>query len=138
MNPNDIPQASWPLQFSMGALQWLELAVYLVGLGIAIWAFRRSRKCGYLVFAVYFTVVALWLVAAVPVWRVMHAHDTPDISAQTEQKMREAEREADNKVLAEAGHPPISFSKSVKIPCGPVALVVGIWLLARREKPSCE
>ena len=103
MNPNDIPQAGWTWQFSMGALQWLEVVVYLIGLGIAVWAFRRSRKCGYLVFAVYFAVVALWLVFAVPVWRVMHANDPPNVSEQTRQKMYAAERDADKKVLAEAG-----------------------------------
>jgi hypothetical protein len=133
MNPNDIPQAGWTFQFSMGALQWLEVVVYLIGLGIAIWAFRRSRKCGYLVLAVYFAVVALWLVFAVPVWRAMHANDPPDVSEQTRQKMYAAERDADKKVLAEAGYPPISVQKTVKIPCGPIALVIGVWLLARRE-----
>jgi hypothetical protein len=135
MNPNDIPQAGWAFQFAMTAVQWLELVVYLVGLGVAIWGFRRSRKCGYLVFAACFAVTALWLVAAVPVWKAMHANDPPDVSEQTRQRMDAAEREAANKVLTEAGHPPLSFNKSVKIPVGPIALVVGVWLLARREMP---
>ena len=135
MDPNDIPQAGWIWQFFAQIVPWLEPAIYLIGLGIAIWAFRRSRKCGYLVFAVYFTVVALWLVFAVPVWRAMHSNDPPDVSEQTRQKMYAAERDADKKVLADAGYPPISVKKTVKIPCGPVALVIGVWLLARRETP---
>ncbi|HUE37455.1 MAG TPA: hypothetical protein VMO20_08700 [Candidatus Acidoferrum sp.] len=135
MNPNDIPQADWTLQFSMGALQWLELVVYLVGLSISIWAFRRSRKCGYLVIAIYFAVVALWLVFAVPVWRVIHAHDAPDISAQMEQKIQEAQRQAAGNVLAEEGRPPMAVRRRIYFPFGPIALVFGVWLLARRETP---
>lgn len=134
MNTNDIPHAGWMLQLSLGALQWLGLVVYLVGLGVAIWAFRRSLKCGYLVIAIYFAVAALWLVFAVPVWRAIHANDAPGISQQTQQKIDAAEKNAANKVLAEAGHPPIyTVTKRVNLPVGPVALVVGVWLLARRE-----
>lgn len=135
MNPNDIPQAGWMFQLLADTAQWLRVIVYLIGLGIAIWAFHRSRKCGYLLFAIYFGLTVLWLVLAVPVWRAIHAHDPPDISEQTRQKIEEAQREAVDKVLAESGQPPMADRQRIYFPFGPTLLVVGVWLLARREPP---
>jgi hypothetical protein len=120
----------------MEIAQWLRTVVYLVGLGIVIWGFFRSRKRGYLVIAIYFALVALWLVFAMPVWRAIHANDPQDVSEQTRQKMYAAERDAASKVLAEAGHPPIPVRKNVNFPLGPIVLVIGVWLLAKREMPA--
>ena len=133
MNQNDMPQANWLFLWLFDAGQWLEPVVYLAGVVVAVWAYRRCRKCGYLVFAIYFALVAFWLVFRVPIWRAMHAHDQSDISAQTEQKIQVAEREAVDKVLAEAGHPSLPLRKNINFPAGAIALVAGVWLLARRE-----
>jgi hypothetical protein len=133
MDPNNIPQADGMLQFFMAAGQWLEPVVYLVGLGIAVWAYRRCHKSGYLLIACYFALVVLWFIFAAPVWRAIHAHDTPDISEQTQQKIDAAERDAANKILAQEGHLVIYVRRYIHISVTPVVLVVGVWLLARRE-----
>ena len=135
MNPGDIPEAGSGWQILADVGPWLGPVVYLIGLAIALWAYRRCRKCGYLVIAIYFAVVAVWPFIRVPIWRAFHANNPPNISEQTEQKIEAAQRDAADKVLAEAGHPPIYARKNIHIPVGAAALVIGVWLLARREAP---
>jgi hypothetical protein len=138
MNPNDIPQAGWMFQLLAETAQWLRVIVYLIGLGIAIWAFHRSRKCGYLIFAIYFALTALWLIVAVPVWRAIHAHDPPDTYEQTRQQIDETQRVPTDSVPTETGHPMIPDRRRVYFPFGPILLVVGVWLLATRETPVAK
>ena len=134
MNPHDIPEASWMFLFAMKAIEWLNPVVYLVGLVIAVWAFRRCRKRGYLVLASYFALVVFWLVAWPAINRAIRAHRPPDVSAQTQQKIDEAVQEAIHKVLVEEGHPEgIPARRTIHYPFGPILLVVGVWLVARRE-----
>src|ERR1035438_6130712 len=82
-------------------VKWLEPIVLLAGLFIAVWAFLRSRKRGYLVFALYF----LLAVSLPPINRAIHANQTPTYSEQIQQKMQAAEKQAIEKVLAENGYP---------------------------------
>ncbi len=120
--------------YSGKIVEWLNPIVYFVGLCISVWAFRRCRKWGYLVVASYFALAVFWLVAWPPIDRAVRAHRPPDISAQTQQKIDAAVREAIHKVLVEEGHPEgIPGRLNVRIPLGPILLVVGLWLVARRE-----
>ena len=107
--------------------------VQIIGLGIAVWAFLRSRKRGYLVVAIYFTLAVFSLLVLPPINRVIRAHHPPDVSEQTEQKINAAEEEAGNKVLADEGHPVLIAKQNVRFPFGSVILVFGSWLVARRE-----
>lgn len=130
MNPNDIPEAGWMFRFLIGAADWLNPMIFLVGLGIAVWAFLRSRKCGYLVLAAYFAVVLLMR----PINRVIRVGRPPDASEQTQQKIDAAVQEAIHKVLVEEGHPEgIPGERTIHFPFGPISLVVGLWLVARHE-----
>jgi hypothetical protein len=138
MDTNDIPQAGLMFQSFVETTRWFQWVVYLIGVGIALWGYFRSRKCGYLVFAVYFAFVVLWFGVWQPIHRSIHAHDPPNISAQTEQKIEEAQRQAADKLLAEAEHPPMTFRQRIYFPFGPIALVIGLWLLARRETPPSK
>lgn len=116
------------------AIEWLNPAIYLIGLSIAVWAFLRSRKCGYLMIAAYFALAVFWLVAWPPIDRTIRAHQAPDISAQTRQKIDAAVEEATQKVLVEAGHPEgIPYRRTLHFPFGPTLLVVGLGLVARKE-----
>jgi hypothetical protein len=116
------------------AVEWLNPAVYFVGLGIAAWAFLRCRKCGYLVLAIYFALAAFELLAMPSIDRAIRAHRPPDVSEQIQQKIDAAVREATHKVLAEEGHPEgISGKRLVNFPFGQILLVAGLWLVARRE-----
>jgi hypothetical protein len=134
MISSDFPEAGWGWRFFAEACQWLGPIIYFIGLAIALWAFQWCRKCGYLVIAMYFAASVLWLFFSVPIWRAFHSDDLSDIERQTEQRVEAAQRDATDKVLAEAGHPPIHARNNISIPVGPAALVIGVWLLARREK----
>jgi hypothetical protein len=108
--------------------------VYFAGLCVAIWAFRRCRKCGYLVLAAYFAMVVFSIAVWPPIGQAIHAHRPPDISAQTQQKIDAAVQEAIHKVLIEEGHPEgIPARRTISFPFGPILLVLGLWLVARRE-----
>jgi hypothetical protein len=133
MNPNDSPEAGWVFQFLMGAAGWLNTVVYLVGLAIAVWAFLRCRKCGYLVIAAYFALALL-----VPSINRLRAPrlPPPDSSEQTQQKIAAAVQEAIHKVLVEEGHPEgITGTHNIRISFSSILLVVGLWLVARHEPP---
>jgi hypothetical protein len=112
----------------------MNLAIYIIGLCIAVWAFLRSRKCGYLVMAAYFALVVFWLVVWPPIDRAIRAHRPPDISAQTQQKIDAAVQDATRKVLVEEGHPEgIPQRRTIHFPFGPILLVLGLWLVAKHE-----
>jgi hypothetical protein len=134
MNSNDIPEAGWMLRFFIGANEWLTPTVYILGFGIALWAFLRCRKCGYLVVAAYFALVVFSLLVMPSINRAIRAHRPPDISEQTQQKIDTAVQEAIHKVLVEEGHPEgIPQKRTVRFPFGPILLVAGLWLVARSE-----
>jgi hypothetical protein len=132
MNPDNIPQASWVLIFLMDAAHWLKPIVYFVGLGVAIWAFLRCGKCGYLVFAAYFALVLFSLLVMPSINRAIRAHRPPDVSEEAQRKMDAAVQQAIDKVIAEEGHP-IVGQKKLYFDIGPIVLVVGLWLVARKE-----
>lgn len=120
------------LYYFFKAVSWLNPALQLVGLGIAVWAFLRCRKCGYLVLAGYFALTIAWR----PITRVLHAHRPPDVSVQTQQKIDAAVNEAIHQVLVAEGHPAgIPAELHINVPLGQAALVFGLWLVARREEP---
>lgn len=135
MNPNDIPQAGWMWQFVTEAGQWLEPLIYLVGLAISVWAFRRCRKRGYLVIAAYFALVFLWLIGGVTIFKAMAPDQTPGVSEETQQEINAAVKQATDKVLAEHGYRIVSHQQRIYFPVGAFVLTVGVWLLARSEKP---
>jgi hypothetical protein len=124
----------WIIDFSTQAVEWLNPAVYLVGLLVTVWAFRRCRKCGYLVIAIYFAFCVFTVLAMPSINRAIRAHRPPHYSSETQQKIDVAVQDATRKVLAEAGHSEgISTTRTVRFPFGPIILVAGIWLLAKRE-----
>ena len=124
----------WIFYYATRAIEWLNPVVYLVGLVIAVWAFRRCCKCGYLVVAVYFALSAFTLLAMPSINRAIRAHQAPDYDAQTRQKIDAAVHDAIYKVLAEEGRPyGVPARRTVRFPFGPTILVAGLWLLAKRE-----
>ena len=118
------------------AVEWLDPIVHLIGLGVAAWAFLRCRKRGYVVVAIYFALAVFSLVAMPGINRMLAQRRTPDLSEQTKQKMNQAMHEAMERVLDEAGHLPIAADMNVNFPLGPILLVTGLWLIARRERAT--
>lgn len=117
------------------AIEWMHPIVYLVGLVIAVWAFRRCRRWGYLAFATYFAFFAFSLLAMPSINRAINAHRPPDYDEQTRQKIDAAVQQAVDRVLAEEGRPQgIPEKRMVEFPFGPMLLVAGLWILAKGEK----
>jgi hypothetical protein len=63
----------------------------------------------------------------------IHAHRAPDVSAQTQQKIDAAVRQAVDQVLTQEGHPLVTSTRHINFPFGSVVLVVGLWLVAKSE-----
>jgi hypothetical protein len=60
------------------AAKWLNTAVYLVGLGIAVWAFLPCRKRGYLAIALFFALgLFSWHVWPL-IGHAIYTHSTPE------------------------------------------------------------
>ena len=95
----------WVYYYTTEAMNWLEPVVYVVGLIIAIWAFRQCSKRGYIVLAFYFALCLFSLLAMPHINRAIRARRAPDISEQTRQKMDEAVRQAMDRVYEEPDIP---------------------------------
>jgi hypothetical protein len=128
------------LYYLLKFFEWLTPAAYLIGLAVAIWAFQRCRKNGYLVVALYFALAVFEVMAMPSINRAIQAHRSPSISQQTEEKIAAATQEAIHKVLAEEGlsYRPVTRYDSITL--GPIVLVAGVWLLARKDafRPNTE
>jgi hypothetical protein len=108
--------------------------VYLFGLIIAIWAFRKSLKRGYLLLAVYFALCTFSLVAMPSINRMINTHRTPSRSEQVNAKIDQAVQDAVERVIEEEGCPPSAEPINLCLPFGPLILVLGVWLIAKKEK----
>lgn len=133
MNPHDIPIAGPVEVFLWNAAEWLNPIVHALGLALAIWAFRCCRRRGYLVIGLYFALVLFSLLAMPSIKRALRERRQPDISEQTQEKINVAVRHAIDRVLEEEGHPVMTATRTVHFPFGPIVLVVGLWLVARRD-----
>jgi hypothetical protein len=124
--------------YVMRALGWLEPIALLLGLGVSVWAFRRCRKRGYLVIGAYF---ALWFFASTvlpPIKRQIREEDfstryTPETQAEISE-LYEALDATYQKLDALKGSAPYA-TESININLGAILLVLGLWLIARRETP---
>ena len=120
--------------FLWNGIEWLNPIVHAIGLVLALWAFRCCRRWGYLVVGFYFFLVLFSLLAMPSINRMIRARQAPDYSAQTQQRIDAAVREAIDKVLAEEGRPyGVPITDTVHFPFGPIVLVLGLWLIARRD-----
>jgi hypothetical protein len=137
VRPTDIVMATDDAIFyyATQAIEWLNPIVYLFGLGIALWAFRRCRKRGYLVVAIYFALAVFSLLALPSINRAIRVHQyMQDYDAQTRQQMDAAAQDAMQKVLVQEGHPEgIPNVRTIHFPFGPILLVVGLLLVAKHD-----
>ena len=124
----------------MPTFTWLNAVtapVYLVGLAVAVWAYRVSKRPGYLVIAAYFVV-------AICTWTVLPGINAARFRAWESRQPppTEADEGYNKDVLALSlkYYPPSRSHRPgpprplhVGFPFGPILLVTGLWLLARRE-----
>jgi len=117
------------------AIHWLSPIIHALGLVIALWAYRKSKKKGYIVVAAYFALAVISLVIMPPINRAISAQRKPDVSEETEKKLRVALRETTDRILTEAGQPAMAVQQqNINFPLGPILLVIGLWLVAKKEK----
>ena len=115
------------------ALDWLEPLTFALGAFVGFWAFQRCRKIGYLVVAIYFCLAVFSLLALPRIKAELRARQTPTHSEATQRKIEAAVSEAIDRVMREEGTQPGAAERSIRFPFGPLVLVLGVWLLARRE-----
>jgi hypothetical protein len=114
---------------------WVEPVAYLVGLVVTVLAYRHSRKGGYLIVGVHFIVAASMLTLVPVVKRAMHRHwDTQHELSPEARAQFAREYEA----LYEKYYPatPRYATSKIAFPLGPVLLVAGVFVLARRDMKS--
>lgn len=121
------------MNYFLQALDYLEPLTFAVGAVVGFRAFRRCRKLGYLVMAVSFCLAVFSLLALPRIKAELRARRTPAPSEETQRKINAAVSEAIERVLREAGTPPAAVEHDLRFPLGPLVLVFGFWLLARRE-----
>jgi hypothetical protein len=134
MNAHDIRETGPLEEFLWNAIDWLNPIVYVAGLAVAVWAFRYCRRWGYLVVGFYFVLGLFALFAMPTIRRAIQARNAPSLSEQTQQKIDAAVRQAIDRVLEEEGQlyaPP--QKQTVNFPFGPLVLVTGLWLIAKRD-----
>lgn len=114
---------------ALKAILWLNPLTHVVGLAISVWAWRATRKTGYIVVGLYF-VLALLGKSFPAVLRVVSG--PPRAQALTAQQEQEYTREmaALDRRYFPSGHP---VAQRVVFPLGPIVLVAGLWILAKRD-----
>ena len=121
------------MHYILQALDWLEPLTFALGASVGFWAFRRCRKIGYLVVAIYFCLAVFSVLALPRIKAELRARRTPTQSQETQRKINAAVSEAIDRVMREDGAPPGAAERDIRFPLGPLVLVLGVWLLARRE-----
>ena len=123
------------MRYILQALDWLEPLTFALGAVVGFWGFRRCRKIGYLIVAVYFCLGLFSLLAMPRINAELRARRTPTQSDETQRKIDAAMSEAMERVMREEGESfqPPPMERSIRFPFGPLVLVLGVWLLARRE-----
>jgi len=123
------------MHYILQALDWLEPLIFALGAVLGFWAFRRCRKIGYFVVAIYFCLAVFSLLVLPRIKAELYARRTPTRSEETQRKINAAISEAMERVIKEEGESfqPEPMERSIRFPLGPLVLVLGVWLLARRE-----
>jgi hypothetical protein len=114
---------------ALKAILWLNPLAHVVGLAISIWAWRVTRKTGYIVVGLYFVLALLGKTFPGVLRVVSGSTKAPALTAaQTQEYTREMT--AVDKRYYPAGHP---VAQTVVFPLGPIVLVAGLWILAKRD-----
>jgi hypothetical protein len=123
----------WTSYIVAKAIGWLWPLMHLIGLGVCVWAYQRCRKVGYLIVATYYFFAVGGLVFGPGINRAIreysHAQKTPGLSPEAQRQYLQ-ELNALNEKYYPTGR---AVESSIKFPFGPIVLVSGLWIIARRE-----
>jgi hypothetical protein len=123
--------------FDLGikAVHWLNPLVYIVGVAVGAWAYWLSRKLGYLVVTAYFLLVVCSVFIGPAINRMIATRwDTQRQSEISPQAHEQFIKEYS--ALLQKYYPPGNSAPAtinINFPFGPIILVSGLWMLARRE-----
>jgi hypothetical protein len=121
----------WAFNIGLKVSHWLNPVVHLVGLALCIWAYRSSRKAGYLLVALYFLLAVCSLTLVPAVNRAIAARQPERRLAQEVEHQYIQELGALSEKYYPSGPPPGRIN--IPFPLGPIILVLGVWVLAKRE-----
>ena len=114
---------------ALKAFVLLNPLLHVAGLAISVWAWRATRKTGYILVALYFVLVLLGK-GLLGVLRVTSGSpNAPALTAQQQQAYTQ-ELTAVDKRYYPVGH---SVTQTVVFPLGSIVLVAGLWILAKRD-----
>jgi hypothetical protein len=126
-------QIDWGSHYLIVAVRWLDPLLQLIGLGISIWAYRVSRKAGYLIVAAYFFLAACSLTVIPKIRHALYQRRHPPIEISREMQEKYA---SELMALSQKYYPsdlrPVE-RLNINFPLGSILLITGIWLLAKDE-----
>ncbi len=124
------PPIEWPL-VAIKMSRWLELLAYAIGFAASVWASRASHRWGYALVAIYFflAVCTLTLVPAINKAMINRWEARSELSAEAKEDYARDLLAVQRKYYPSP--PPSRIN--ITFPLGPIILVSGICLLARRE-----
>ena len=120
--------------YLLEAIDWLNPIVHIIGLIVAIWAFRKCRKKGYIVIAAYFVLATFTLIAMPKINRMIAENRKPTLSEQTQERINQEIGAVYQRIFEEEGVPPMTATRNINFPLGPTLLVAGLWMISRQEK----
>ena len=103
--------------------QWLFPVVHIIGLAIAIWAFRKSKKKGYIVIAIFFALSIFSHVAMPKIKRSISKQETTSISDKKRKEMDQEINEIYHRYYEVEGLEPKMASIKIRIPFGESSLL---------------
>src|ERR1035438_10314672 len=101
VRPMSMTISDWTSYVLVEAARWLNTVVYLLGLCIAVWAFRRSRKRAYLVVGAYFALILFASHVWPPITHAIYVYRTPIEVQQRDEEQARARRSEVPRVDAE-------------------------------------
>lgn len=113
------------------SVEWLNLVIYLAGLITCIWAYKNCHKCGYLILAIYFFIVTAGLIFGPAIHRALaeRSQSKSQLSPEME-KQYQQDLVALNQKYFPSGQ---TMLYKIRFPLGPMILVAGVWILAKRD-----
>lgn len=115
------------------ATPWINALILIIGLAVAAWGYRVSRKAGYWIVATYFFLAACNLTLGPAINGAFAKHRQPTTQLSPEDQKAYAH---DLVALTAKYYPqgPPKGKIRIPFPFGSIILVAGLWLLVRHEQ----
>lgn len=123
--------SDWAFYILTRILEWMNPIVHAIGFVVCVWAYRACRKRGYLLVAIYFFLAVGTLIFSPIINRALADRSPSEFElSPNEQKQYEEELMELHDKYFPSGR---ASRLDLEFPIGPILLVFGLWLLARRD-----